>query len=303
MALMCFSGALGAGKTLSAVYATLKHFFKHGRIVYSNIELYNVPYYPVDSFEDLNNMRESDEREAVALLDELWMIAQARVSKSIMNRITNLILLKSRKRGIHILYTAQDPKSIDRYIRNVTDHYAFPTISVDRMTCRMLLFVNNQGKLLPNSSQPQWAFETPFVYCHYNSWQEAPDFNFRDSFPLTLRLNPIWKNPSLKKGLKEFLKTNFYREEDIIYMYNEIIHTSTISLLEKLLELKDYYSNEDKEYFKATLLDVEPAFDFIYLPKINGDIKNKSFEEFLLEMRNIFIESKQQLAKHGAQRK
>ena len=50
-------GEMGTGKTLAAVYFALRAYWKD-RTIYSNIKLCKMPYRPIASVEDIENMKE-----------------------------------------------------------------------------------------------------------------------------------------------------------------------------------------------------------------------------------------------------
>lgn len=55
------------------------------------------------------------------------MDARSSITKK--NKIISSILLKSRKRDIHIAYTTQSFSQVDKRIRNITDLIAIPVMS------------------------------------------------------------------------------------------------------------------------------------------------------------------------------
>jgi len=292
---MCMAGTLGAGKTLSAVYAGLRHFFRHGRKIFSNITLFGIPFYRVDSFDDMNKIKGNPRSnvnnpldfkqafsEAVFIGDELWMYAMARVSKAVMNRIVNLILAKSRKRGITILYTSQDPKQVDKFIRTNTDLYGYPVVSPDMMTCRIMIMTNQMGKLQPYD---HWTFRTVEVMYHYNSWEEAPDFKFKDDKEISLEFYPIWVNPCIERSFYEFQSKIGYPFEYLKSLLEVTIFNSTTALLKRLPSVP---FEEDEYHLILRNLAMESEFKWLTYPrfKYNDGDKNDIIKEYLETLQN-----------------
>lgn len=128
MPLGAILGELGAGKTLTLTWMGFRNFQK-GRKIYSNYGL-AFEYEPVNSTEDIGNMFQG-----MFLGDELWLWLDSRESKQKVNKIRSGILLKSRKRDLDILYTAQDFSQIDKRIRRVTDYIIIPQLMRNNQWC------------------------------------------------------------------------------------------------------------------------------------------------------------------------
>lgn len=92
-----------------------------GRDIFSNYNLYGIPFTKVKSLEDLENMRDG-----FFAADELWLWLDARTSTKQINKVTSDILLKSRKRGLTYCFTSQNMKQLDTRVRNVLDFTVYP---------------------------------------------------------------------------------------------------------------------------------------------------------------------------------
>jgi hypothetical protein len=57
MVLFAIVGELGAGKTLALTYLAWTNWYKKGRKIYSNYNLYGIPFTKVKSMPDLENMQ------------------------------------------------------------------------------------------------------------------------------------------------------------------------------------------------------------------------------------------------------
>ena len=107
---------MGTGKTLTLTL--LGYIFQQQGIdIYSNYPV-NFEHTPVRKPEEIKNIQYG-----VFLGDELWSWLDARTSATKKNRIISSILLKSRKRGYHIIHTAQFKSQPDKRLREHTDYF------------------------------------------------------------------------------------------------------------------------------------------------------------------------------------
>lgn len=160
-------GELGAGKTLSMSYLAWNNWKRKGRKLYSNYNLYGVPFTKVKSIPDLQKMSAG-----FFAADELWLWVDSWASKSQKSQIISSILLRSRKREITIAYTAQSMQQINNRIRNITDFVAYPSISTDNVYTKMLVFKGggniSMGSMVP---PPIYFYNLP-MYAFYNTQEE-----------------------------------------------------------------------------------------------------------------------------------
>ena len=160
-------GELGAGKTLSMSYLAWNNWKRKGRKVYSNYNLYGIPFTKIKSIPDLQKMSTG-----FFAADELWLWVDSWASKSQKSQIISSILLRSRKREITIAYTAQSMQQINNRIRNITDFVAYPSISTDNVYTKMLVFKGGgnvtMGSLVP---PPIYFYNLP-MYGFYNTQEE-----------------------------------------------------------------------------------------------------------------------------------
>ena len=133
MVLMAIRGSLGAGKTLGLTYITLRNY-KKGRKIYSNYNM-KIPHTFIKNVKDIDKMKNG-----FFAADELWSWIDSQLSGKKKNRLISSILLKSRKRDIHIAYTLQHWKSIMPRIRSVTDLVLKPQLTKNEKICRLDLY-------------------------------------------------------------------------------------------------------------------------------------------------------------------
>lgn len=113
-----YLGALGAGKSYSMVRDAM-HMMRQGFDVYSLTD--RVSFARVIDLDDVPGLivRAADGYDAVLLVDEaglrLFCREWARTDSALMR-----FLITSRKRGFHVLYTAQYRDMVDKVLREVT---------------------------------------------------------------------------------------------------------------------------------------------------------------------------------------
>jgi len=145
----------------------LEFSFKPRR-VYSNIMLYDIEFYKLNTISEFNWARNG-----IVLLDEIWSVGlDSRLSRRKKSIITANILGKSRKRGLTVLFTAQTMSQLDRRIREVLDFIAYPVMNSDGSICRLFIWRGNKpaGKPLK-----VLRFYTEEYYKYYNSREEVPE--------------------------------------------------------------------------------------------------------------------------------
>jgi len=135
MTLFLITGELGAGKTLTLTFLTWKNWFYRKKKVFSNYHLYKIPYFFVNSVQDIDLMRDG-----WFAADEFWLWVDALESRTKKNRIVTNILLKSRKRDLTYCYTSQTPDQINKRVRKVQDFVAYPIMNAAETLCRVNIF-------------------------------------------------------------------------------------------------------------------------------------------------------------------
>lgn len=119
--LLGICGNLGSGKTCTLTFLGM-YFYKRGHNIFANYNL-KFKYSAISSLEDIDNVKQG-----IFLGDELWGWIDARASISEKNKQIAKILLRSRKRGVDIFYTAQHFKQMDIRVRRITDMLLFPEL-------------------------------------------------------------------------------------------------------------------------------------------------------------------------------
>ncbi|MEM3626380.1 MAG: hypothetical protein QW144_03040 [Candidatus Micrarchaeaceae archaeon] len=109
------------------------YFHKKGYDVYSNYYTNFGKTLPMDIEEFVNFFENVDDnRKNLFLMDEIYVFIDSRVSSSIANRVYSSIILQTRKKSTNLIYTAQDPGSVDLRLRYITNYLLYPKINKKR---------------------------------------------------------------------------------------------------------------------------------------------------------------------------
>ena len=95
------------------------------------------------------------------------------MSASHRNKFATMILAKSRKRDLDIVYTVQSFRQIDVRIRNVSDFLAVPSLNESETICRCPVYSNPSGVL-----QRVYKFRTASIFDLYDTREEVMALDF-----------------------------------------------------------------------------------------------------------------------------
>jgi|GEM_PF-2018004 hypothetical protein len=141
MVLFGIVGEMGCGKTLTCTYLGFKNWYFKRQKIYSNYHLFKIPYYYIESVRQFDYMREG-----VVLLDEIWRICDARLSRKSANKFVADILARSRKRDLVYIFTAQVIDTIDKRIRKVMDFTSYAVGNRKESVFKVLVFRTGYAK-------------------------------------------------------------------------------------------------------------------------------------------------------------
>jgi len=165
MPLVNVVGELGVGKTLSLTYLLFRNWFFKGNKIYSNYHLFKIPYIYINDIRQLDTIKDG-----YCGLDELWLFADSRMSKTQKNTFIANILGKSRKRGLTYASTAQVADSIEGRIRKVLDFTFYPMMNRDETICKLLVF---RGGFVKNANYMKTLYyKTPLIKMMYDTNEE-----------------------------------------------------------------------------------------------------------------------------------
>ena len=97
--------------------------------------LYMIPHYRITHVKHLDIMEEGD-----VGLDEIWTLADSRMSLMKKNRFVAGICARSRKKHLNIFATAQMVDQLDKRIRKIVDFTSYPILSSDESLVKVNVF-------------------------------------------------------------------------------------------------------------------------------------------------------------------
>jgi len=195
MSLFVIVGELGSGKTLTMTYLAWSNWLRRKRRVYSNYTLYGFPFTRIRTIRDLEEMKEG-----VVVFDELW-ISLSSWSRNKTVELISSILLKSRKRGLTLIFTSQTLGQINKRIREVLDFIAYPILGPNNEYCKVEVFRGPRPSLATRLRAPIY-FDTEPMYAVYDTYEEVKPFEPSDELTAQEEFHPIIEN----KGWLRYLK-------------------------------------------------------------------------------------------------
>ena len=84
-----------------------------------------------------------------------------------------MVLAKSRKRDLDIVYTTQSFRQIDIRIRNVSDFVAMPRLNESETVCRVMVYSNPSLQL-----KRVYKFRTKEIFDLYDTKEEVKALDF-----------------------------------------------------------------------------------------------------------------------------
>lgn len=157
-------GDISQGKTLVMTYFAVQEWLKFKKPIVANYHLKGIPYSYI-TLDDMMQMVE-DEVELTntcLLLDELHILADARLSSSKRNRLFSYFALQTGKEDINMYYTTQEFMQVDIRIRKQTRY----GIHVRRKGDLHLLTIRHMMK--PHIRIPNAVVYGPDVWPFYDT--------------------------------------------------------------------------------------------------------------------------------------
>lgn len=167
MTLMCVTGELGAGKTLTLTYLAWLNHFKKQKKIYSNYTLYGIPHTKIWALDQLDKMRDG-----FFAADELWLWLDSRCSRTQKQTVVSDILLKSRKRGITYCFSSQTIGQLDTRIKKIIDFTIYPVMNASGTVTKAMIFQGPNPQMASKMKQIYFLCEP--VYRLYDTQEEIP---------------------------------------------------------------------------------------------------------------------------------
>ena len=237
--LVAILGNLGKGKTLTLTYLGWNNFFIRRKKIYSNYDLYGIPYTKITTIGSLESLMPLEDenvlnkQEVVFLGDELWRWVSARTigkGAKAMKDLIDRILLGSRKAFVTVIYTTQNLAQVDPWVRRTTDLFIYPILYNGILN---IYFLSNpvsnptlQQLYKYSTDKPLRVLAEPF-YAMFNTYQRVPPL--QDGYDdMVERVVNIRKNPALQRYIfidkrkdAEYFEKYCQQIEKKFWLYNE----------------------------------------------------------------------------------
>jgi len=237
--LVAILGNLGKGKTLTLTYLGWNNFFIRRKKIYSNYDLYGIPYTKITTIGSLESLMPLEDenvlnkQEVVFLGDELWRWVSARtIGKGVkaMKDLIDRILLGSRKAFVTVIYTTQNLAQVDPWVRRTTDLFIYPILYNGILN---IYFLSNpvsnptlEQLYKYSTDKPLRVLAEPF-YAMFNTYQRVPPL--QDGYDdMVERVVNIRKNPALQRYIfidkqkdAEYFEKYCQHIEKKFWLYNE----------------------------------------------------------------------------------
>jgi hypothetical protein len=237
--LVAILGNLGKGKTLTLTYLGWNNFFIRRKKIYSNYDLYGIPYTRITTIGSLEALMPLEDenvlnkQEVVFLGDELWRWVSARTigkGAKAMKDLIDRILLGSRKAFVTVIYTTQNLAQVDPWVRRTTDLFIYPILYNGILN---IYFLSNpvsnptlEQLYKYSTDKPLRVLAEPF-YAMFNTYQRVPPL--QDGYDdMVERVVNIRKNPALQRYIfidrqkdAEYFEKYCQHIEKKFWLYNE----------------------------------------------------------------------------------
>jgi hypothetical protein len=258
--LVAILGNLGKGKTLTLTYLGWNNFFIRRKKIYSNYDLYGIPYTKVTTIGSLESLMPLEDenvlnkQEVVFLGDELWRWISARTigkGAKAMKDLIDRILLGSRKAFVTVIYTTQNLAQVEPWVRRTTDLFIYPILYNGILN---IYFLSNpvsnptlEQLYKYSTDKPLRVVAEPF-YAMFNTYQRVPPL--QDGYDdMVERVVNIRKNPALQRYIfidrqkdAEYFEKYCQHIEKKFWLYNEETYEKDFK------EGKLPYQQEAKEF-------------------------------------------------------
>jgi hypothetical protein len=237
--LVAILGNLGKGKTLSLTYLAWNNFFIRRKKIYSNYDLYGIPYTKITTIGSLEALMPLEDenvlnkQEVVFLGDELWRWVSARTigkGAKALKDLIDRILLGSRKAFVTVIYTTQNLAQVDPWVRRTTDLFIYPILHNGILN---IYFLSNpvsnptlEQLYRYSTDKPLRVLAEPF-YAMFNTYQRVPPLQ-DGCDDMVERVVNIRKNPALQRYVfidkqkdAEYFEKYCQHIEKKFWLYNE----------------------------------------------------------------------------------
>lgn len=172
-------GNVGKFKTALATLLILI-YLKAGVPVYTNYKIDFPQYAGLLHKLSLSQLLELDVDFGVIIIDEVYTIAEARISTSKVNRFFSYFIFQSRKMRVHIIYTSQLTSAVDLRLFNLTTHKIACFGLQKDGTVKIKIVFDDNGKEKKKSYRINLEVFERFIWGHYDTYQPVDPIGLLD---------------------------------------------------------------------------------------------------------------------------
>lgn len=155
-------------------------YLQAGVPVYTNYKIDFPEYSHLLHKLSLSQLLELDVDFGVIVIDEVYTIAEARISMSKVNRFFSYFIFQSRKIRVHIIYTSQLTSAVDLRLFNLTDKkIACYGLQKDG-TVKIKLVYDHNGKEKKKSYRISLDVFKTWIFNHYDTYEPIDPIGLLD---------------------------------------------------------------------------------------------------------------------------
>lgn len=154
-------------------------FLSQGVPIYTNYDLSFPQFQHLIKKLSISELLELEIDEGVILIDEVYTIAESRISTAKINRFFSYFVFQSRKRKVHIVYTAQLSSSVDLRLFDLTDR-KIACFGDKNGKIKFKMVYDNDGKTKTKKFSISRVVFEDYVFNFYDSWQPIDSLGIQD---------------------------------------------------------------------------------------------------------------------------
>lgn len=203
-------GNVGKFKTALATLIALI-YLQAGYDIYTNYTLEFPQFQNLIHKLTLSELLELEVDRGLILIDEVYTIAESRVSTSKLNRFFSYFIFQSRKIKVEILYTSQLTSAVDLRLFNLTDvKIACYGLNKWETHVKFELVYDNNGKEKRHKFQIPLEIFQDYIFNHYDTYQPINPLGIMDLIIDVERFDVEKINTRVDEAIERIFKAGYY---------------------------------------------------------------------------------------------
>lgn len=251
-------GNVGSFKTCIITLISLI-YLKAGIPVYANYTIDFPRYSHLIHKLSLSELLELRIDRGLILVDEVYTVAESRISTSKLNRFFSYFVFQSRKMHVDIIYTSQLTSAVDKRLFNLTDKKLACFGSQSNKTVKFLLNQDHNGKQKKHTFSINLEVFRDVVFNHYDTYESVDPLGIKDLIIDIERFDPVKLNQRVDDAilnLKRFYprlinpRVKKYEIEDAILRLGEASSLASLVCNRIKSNLEPIIDNTKKTIFQ-----------------------------------------------------